>query len=206
MTSDPTAPALPACCASPRTSYPATTTATRSHRSPPPGLPYQYRWVDHDHGGDLVYAETADDLLDHWLPGYRDADPAGQALLRAQHAVQIRDALVAQLLVDAENNGITLTPEQEAILLADLDQMPDITTLGPTRPAGPARGHVPALHRPAPTPVRHRRRRPRPQQHHLAPQRPPRHLCPIPRRRRRHRPRHPQRLTAILRVHPSAVN
>src|SRR6476659_1931933 len=92
----------------------------------PSGSPYRYRWVDHDHGGDLVYAETADDLLDHWLPGYRDAGPDGQALLRARHAVQIRDALVAQLLVNAENNGIKLTPEQEAILLADLGQMPDI--------------------------------------------------------------------------------
>ena len=100
----------------------------------PTGSPYQLRWVDHDHGGDLVYAETADDLLDRWIPGYRDADPAGQALLRAQHAVQIRDALVAQLLVDAENNGITLTPEQEAILLADLDQMPDITRWDPPVP------------------------------------------------------------------------
>src|SRR5664279_4379191 len=79
----------------------------------PSGSPYRYRWVDHDHGGDLVYAETADDLLDHWLPGYAAADPAARALLRAQHAVQIRDALVAQLLVDAENNSITLTPDQE---------------------------------------------------------------------------------------------
>jgi hypothetical protein len=100
----------------------------------PSGRPYQYRWVDHDNGGDLVYAETADDLLDHWLPGYAAADPAGKALLRAQHAVQIRDALVAQLLVDAENNGTTLTPQQEAILLADLDQMPDITTWDPPVP------------------------------------------------------------------------
>jgi len=100
----------------------------------PTGSPYQLRWVDHDHGGDLVYAETAEDLLDHWIPGYRDADPAGQALLRAQHAVQIRDALVAQLLLDAENIGITLTPEQEAILLADLDQMPDITRWDPPVP------------------------------------------------------------------------
>ena len=51
------------------------------------------------------------------MPGYAAADPAGQALLRAQHALQIRDGLVAQLLVDAENNGITLTPEEEAVLL-----------------------------------------------------------------------------------------
>lgn len=92
----------------------------------PAGLPYQYRWVDHDHGGDLVYAETADDLLDEWIPGYRDAEPSGRALLRAEHAVRIRDALVAHLLVDAETRGINLTPEQEAILLTDLDQMPDI--------------------------------------------------------------------------------
>ena len=100
----------------------------------PSGAPYQLRWVDHEHGGDLVYAETADDLLDHWLPGYRDAGPDGQALLRARHAVQIRDALVAQLLVDAENNGITLTQEQEAILLADLDKMPDIARWDATVP------------------------------------------------------------------------
>jgi hypothetical protein len=100
----------------------------------PTGSPYQLRWVDHDHGGDLVYAETADDLLGHWLPGYATADPAGRALLRAQHAVQIRDSLVAQLLGDAETNGITLTPNQEAILLADLDQMPDITRWDPPVP------------------------------------------------------------------------
>ena len=100
----------------------------------PTGLPYQLRWIDHEHGGDLVYAETADDLLGDWLPGYQDANPAGQALLRAQHAVQIRDGLVAQLLVDAEHNGITLTPEQEAIMLADLDQMPDITRWDPPVP------------------------------------------------------------------------
>ena len=100
----------------------------------PTGAPYQLRWVDHDHGGDLVYAETADDLLNQWLPGYAAADPDGQALLRAQHAVQIRDSLVAQLLVEAENNGTTLTPEQEAILLADLDQMPDIPRWDPPVP------------------------------------------------------------------------
>ena len=92
----------------------------------PVGLPYQLRWVDHDHGGDLVYAETADDLLDQWLPGYAAADPSEQALLR--------DGLVAQLLVDAESNGITLTPDQESILLADLDQMPDITRWEPPVP------------------------------------------------------------------------
>jgi hypothetical protein len=100
----------------------------------PAGLPYQLRWIDHDHGGDLVYAETADDLLDHWLPGYASASPDGRTLLRARHAIQIRDALVAQLLVDAENNGTTLTPEQEAILLTDLDQMPDIPRWDPPVP------------------------------------------------------------------------
>jgi hypothetical protein len=100
----------------------------------PAGLPYQLRWIDHDHGGELVYAETADDLLGHWLPGYKEAEPDGQALLRAQHAIQVRDALVAQLLVDAENNGITITPEQEAILLADLDKMPDIQRWDPPVP------------------------------------------------------------------------
>ena len=100
----------------------------------PTGQPYQYRWVDHDNGGDLVYAETADDLLGEWIPGYRDADPSGKALLRAEHAVRTRDALVAQLLVDAENNGTTITPEQEAILLADLDKMPDIQRWDPPVP------------------------------------------------------------------------
>jgi hypothetical protein len=100
----------------------------------PTGQPYQYRWVDHDNSGDLVYAETADDLLGEWIPGYRDADPPERRLLRAEHAVRIRDALVAQLLVDAENNGITITPEQEAILLADLDKMPDIQRWDPPVP------------------------------------------------------------------------
>ena len=98
------------------------------------GQPYQYRWVDHDNGGDLVYAETADDLLGEWIPGYQDAEPSGKALLRAEHAVRSRDALVAQLLVDAENNGITITAEQEAILLTDLDQMPDIERWDPPIP------------------------------------------------------------------------
>src|SRR5664279_282195 len=69
----------------------------------PTGSPYQLRWVDHEHGGDLVYAATPDDLLHHFLPAYRDADPAGPALLRAQHPIQIRDALFAHILVDAEN-------------------------------------------------------------------------------------------------------
>ena len=156
----------------------------------PAGLPYQLRWVDHDHGGDLVYAETADDLLAHWLPDYTAADPAEQALLRAQHAVQIRDGLVAQLLVDAENNGITLTPEQESILLAD--PRPDARhhPLGPTRPARPARRDVPALHHPHPTAIRPRRRRPRTGQHHLAAPRLPRHLPTITRRCGSRRPRH----------------
>ena len=45
----------------------------------PAGQPYQYRWVDHDNGGDLVYAETADDLLNEWIPGYQDAEPSGKA-------------------------------------------------------------------------------------------------------------------------------
>ena len=34
----------------------------------------------------------------------------------------------------AENNGITITPEQEAILLADLDKMPDIQRWDPPVP------------------------------------------------------------------------
>jgi hypothetical protein len=98
------------------------------HTAPltPTGQPYHLRWVDHENGGELVYAETADDLLNEWIPGYQDAAPSGRALLRAEHAVRIRDALVARLVVDAEAAGVDLTPEQEAILLADLGQMPDI--------------------------------------------------------------------------------
>lgn len=91
------------------------------------GLPYRYRWVDHDHGGELFYAETADNLLGHWIPGYQHADHTGRALLRAQHAVQVRDGLAAQLVTTAKTNGIPLTREQEAVLLDDLDKMPDIT-------------------------------------------------------------------------------
>jgi hypothetical protein len=46
--------------------------------------------------------------------------------------VQVRDGLVAQLVVDAEQAGITA--EQEAIVLADLDQMPDIPRWDPPVP------------------------------------------------------------------------
>ena len=56
----------------------------------PAGQPYQYRWVDHDNGGDLVYAETADDLsqrMDPRLPGRRTlrqgTEQFGQAKLDA---------------------------------------------------------------------------------------------------------------------------
>ena len=92
----------------------------------PAGRPDENSWVDHDNSGDLVYAETTDDLLGEWIPGYHGADTSGRALLRAEHTVQIRDALVARLLVNSENNGITVTLEPEAILMADLDKMPDI--------------------------------------------------------------------------------
>ena len=91
----------------------------------PTHLPYQLRWTDTDRG-EYVYAETADALLTEWIAGYHEADPAGRALLRAQHAVRVRDGLVAQLVIDAEHAGIALTADQETIVLADLDQMPDI--------------------------------------------------------------------------------
>ena len=42
--------------------------------------------------------------------------------------------MVAQLLVDTENAGITLSPEQEAIPLADLNKMPDIQRWDPPVP------------------------------------------------------------------------
>ena len=97
------------------------------------GRPYRLRWVDHVDGGTLVYAQTADDLLAHWIPDYQHADPPGRALLRAQHAVQIRDALVAELAVDARAEEL-LTAEQRDILLCDLDQMPDLPRWDPSVP------------------------------------------------------------------------
>lgn len=95
------------------------------------GRPYRLRWVDHDDGDTLVYAQTADELLAHWIPDYQYADPASRALLRAQHAVRIRDALVAELAVDSDE---LLTAEQQDILLCDLDQMPDIPRWDPPVP------------------------------------------------------------------------
>ncbi|HEY5880969.1 MAG TPA: hypothetical protein VIU11_18800 [Nakamurella sp.] len=99
----------------------------------PDGRPYRLRWVDHDHGDDLVYAETADDLLAHWIRGYQEADQLGRALLRSQHAVQIRDALVAQFAADASTQ-VLLTPEEEDVLLCDLGKMPDIARWDPPVP------------------------------------------------------------------------
>lgn len=75
--------------------------------------------------GDLVFAETAEDLLSYWITGYREADAAGRAALRAQHSITVRTQLAAQLVLDAEISGSPATAEQEAVLLADLDQLPD---------------------------------------------------------------------------------
>jgi len=97
------------------------------------GRPYRLRWVDHDHGDELVYAASADDLLAHWIPGYQDADSDDRVLLRARHAAQIRDALVAELAVDARDQGL-LTAEQEKVLLSDLGQLPDIPRWDPPVP------------------------------------------------------------------------
>lgn len=97
------------------------------------GRPYRLRWVAHDDGGVLVYAETADDLLTDWIPGYQQADQPGRALLRAQHAVQIRDALVAEIALSAQAQAL-LSPEQEEILLCDLSQMPEIVRWDPPVP------------------------------------------------------------------------
>lgn len=78
--------------------------------------------------GDRVFAETAEDLLAYWIDGYRDSDTGGRATLRARHAVTIRAQLAAQLVIDADLAGSPATPEEEAVLLSDLDQLPDLAT------------------------------------------------------------------------------
>src|SRR4051794_1113897 len=55
----------------------------------PAGRPYLLRWTGPNRA-ELVYAETAEDLLSYWIPAYRAAAPAGRDLLRAEHAVQLR--------------------------------------------------------------------------------------------------------------------
>src|SRR5690606_27669282 len=40
----------------------------------PDGRPYRYCWTNPDQQ-ELVFADTADDLLGLWMPGYLEADP-----------------------------------------------------------------------------------------------------------------------------------
>ena len=87
----------------------------------PAGHPYQYCWHDTDRL-ELVYAATAADLLDEWIPGYLELDEPQRMYARAQHAISVRTGLVAQLAATATN----LTGDQERVLLADLSSLPDI--------------------------------------------------------------------------------
>jgi len=89
------------------------------------GNSYALCWTDPS-TGDLVFAETAEDLLAYWIDGYRDADTGGRAALRARHAVTVQAQLAAQLVADADQAGSPATPREEAVLLADLDQLPDL--------------------------------------------------------------------------------
>ena len=91
----------------------------------PDGHPYRLCWTDVDRG-EMVFAETAEDLLAVWIPGYAEADQPARALLRAKHAADLADGLAARLVVEAEESGTPLSAEQEAIVLADLDKIPDI--------------------------------------------------------------------------------
>lgn len=98
----------------------------------PAGTSYRFCWTDP--AGELVFAETADHLLGLWIHGYLEADPAERARMIAQHAVTVRAGLVAELIVQAESAGQTLTPDEEAIATADLHEMPDIATWAPPVP------------------------------------------------------------------------
>lgn len=81
----------------------------------PAGQPYRLCWHDTDRG-ELVYTATADDLLDEWMPGYLDLDTEQRMLARAQHALQVRAGLLAQIA--ASNN---LHQDIERLLLAAAD-------------------------------------------------------------------------------------
>lgn len=90
------------------------------------GEPYLYCWRDTSRG-ELVYAATAEDLLDEWLPGYLEQDDTGRARLRAQHAIQLRDHLAAELVADADQrDDVDLSADDEQLLLTDLSELPDI--------------------------------------------------------------------------------
>ena len=99
----------------------------------------------------------------------------------------------AQLVVDAEQAGVTLTAEQEAIVLADLETDARHPPLGPHRFRSCCSrgciGPIPPGPTPNPGSTAHRRRRPRTGQHHLATPRLP-DTPTITRKSRRHRPRH----------------
>lgn len=99
----------------------------------PDGRPYQFCWTDAERG-ELVYAETAEDLLAMWLPGYGDADAEQRAMLRAEHAARIRDELAAELVDQADAQGQVLTADERAVALADLAEMPDIDRWDPVVP------------------------------------------------------------------------
>lgn len=95
------------------------------------GQPYRYAWHDQA-AGELVYASTADDLLDEWIPGYLEATPVEQSRARAEHAVTARTHIVATIaagLAPAE-----LSNEQEGVLLVDLQDMPDVDRWDPQVP------------------------------------------------------------------------
>ncbi len=86
------------------------------------GQPYRFCWTDP--GQAMVYAETADDLLAYWIPQYQDADSAGRARLRAEHALQIRPNIIAGLIVTADQEGTELSDQEEQILTMDLSNLP----------------------------------------------------------------------------------
>ncbi len=86
------------------------------------GQSYRFCWTDPGQG--MVYAETADDLLGYWIPGYRDADVGGRARLRAEHALKVRPGLIANLIVEADEAGIELSEREEELLTADLSNLP----------------------------------------------------------------------------------
>lgn len=92
----------------------------------PDGRPYRYAWTDSN--GDTVYALTGDHLINVWIPGYLDRTPEERARIRAEHAVRARTEIVATLAADA-SAGV-LSDSEEAILLADLSNMPELDRWG----------------------------------------------------------------------------
>lgn len=86
-----------------------------------------YHWELRDTAaGERIYAPTADDLLDHWLPGYLTRSRDDQLVLRIEHAAGVRAELAARFVADAEQGGDRLPDGVRAVLLGSAWEPPEV--------------------------------------------------------------------------------